>query len=298
MFLFKLETAMNVNANTIEKLNIFLKIDVDMPVPNEVTNFIEDPSKTNFDALEKILARRAQAITPQTDASKSNQHLKNHIAIITLFSELFKDPCCQTHMMRKESLELVDNHPPIECIIITNSYMKAYIDYEINKKISSITAYLKSIHSNEASLDIAANRDKPLVAALIDSLNTLTTDYNAFGRTGNFTYLLNQYNALLQKYSDPSNNTQLRSYREQANYLICSFIRGLLRPLDYIKTFITTGEFKAGSHEKDLANGGTTAFIQLPTTFEGLSKLSMFVTEVAELIQTETCPITQDLRTR
>jgi hypothetical protein len=299
MFLFKLDTAMNVNANTLKKLNNFWTIDVDMPVPKEVTNFIENPSKTNFDALETTFKRLESAINqqPYDNSSKSNKPLENHIAIITLFSELFKDPCCQKHMMSKETLELVYNHTPTECIIITSFYMKAYIDYEINNKISAITAYLKSIHSNEASSHIAANREKPLVAALIDSLNPLTTDYKAFGRSGNFTYLLHQYNDLLQKYSDPSNNTEPRSYREQAYSLICSFIRGLLRSLDYIKTFITTGEFKAGSHEKDLANGGTTAFVQQPTTFEGLNKLSIFVREVEALVQTETLPAARLLNT-
>jgi hypothetical protein len=62
-----------------------------------------------------------------------------------------------------------------------------------------------------------------------------------------------------------------------------SIVRGVLRPFDYIKTLITTGEWKAGSYEQDKQSGGKLASIKLPT-FEGLNRLGVFVKQVEELV--------------
>lgn len=270
-------------------------------VSQAAQDFATNPSQSSFNAFEQACITMQNALF----GSKNHAaHEQNQIKLNAFFSELFAEESCRRYMMHME----LSNRPPEEYlkshskdntkkdIIITSHYMKAHIIDETINKIKGIKAYLTAIGSYHASNKSLFSPFPVwgLVYVLSESLAADNPDKydleNTFATTGNFTHLTERYDSLLEKYSIPSNNVALRSYSEQASYITCSFIRGILRPLDYIWTLITTGELKAGWHQLDVNHGGEKAYIKLPT-FESLNKLSLFTKEVKTLVSTYT-PIT------
>ena len=248
---------------TIDKLNQFVLDHSDLNVKNESNAFISAPNQDTFNKLEEVCQSASVLIEPRFGAYYSEKTK----ALVALFSELFNDEDCRQYMMQVKSFTgkvqfygqtnsctivngVNDPETRRDGIFITSFYMKEFIYEEIHKKIKELSGYLASIASHEAA---GANLLDPvpyeptLASSLTDALVILNKADATFMNTGNFTYLTEQYQHLLAKYSDPANNRGLRSYSEQADYLLRSFARGVLRPFDFIKTLITTGKWKAGS---------------------------------------------------
>lgn len=284
---------------TITKLNQFMQDHPDLKIKGESDAFISAPNKNTFHMLEEA----CQTANSQINPRGGNQYSEKRKALVALFSELFNDEDCRQYMMQVQSFTgkvqfygqtnsctivngVKDPQTRRDGIFITSFYMKQFIYDEIHKKIKELSGYLASINSREAA---GANLFDPLpygstlASSLTDALLILNRADATFMYTGNFTYLTEQYQHLLAKYTDPANNRGLRSYSEQADYILRSIARGVLRPFDYIKTLITTGEWKAGSYEQDKQSGGTLATIKLPT-FEGLNRFGVFVRQVEELL--------------